>query len=46
MKARRWRQAAKTALTDKVKPTYERVIAWLETDKPNASAQSQGVWDR
>ena len=35
--------AAKAALTDKVKPAYARVIAWLEADKPNSAAESRGV---
>jgi uncharacterized protein (DUF885 family) len=30
-------------LTTSVKPAYERIIAWLQTDKANASPQSQGV---
>ena len=35
--------AAKAALIDKVKPAYDRLIAWLIADKPNTSEQSQGV---
>ena len=35
--------AAASALTEKVKPAYERIIAWLEADKPNTSEQSQGA---
>ena len=36
-------EAATKALTDKVKPAYDRVIAWLESDRPNSSADSKGV---
>jgi uncharacterized protein (DUF885 family) len=35
--------AASGALTDKVKPAYDRLIAWLEADRPNTSEQAQGV---
>jgi uncharacterized protein (DUF885 family) len=35
--------AASAALTEKLKPAYERVIAWLEADKPNTPEQAQGA---
>ena len=35
--------AAKAALIDKLKPAYERVIAWLKEDRPNTSEQAQGA---
>ncbi len=35
--------AASAALTEKLKPAYERVIAWLEADKPNTAEQAQGA---
>jgi uncharacterized protein (DUF885 family) len=35
--------AAKAALIDKLKPAYERVIAWLKADRPNTSEQAQGA---
>jgi len=34
---------ASEAMIGVIEPVYERVIAWLETDKANASSQSQGV---
>ena len=35
--------AAKAALIDKLKPAYERVIAWLKEDRSNTSEQAQGA---
>lgn len=41
--ARAMEAAASAALTEKVKPAYERIIAWLDGDKPNTSKWAQGV---
>jgi uncharacterized protein (DUF885 family) len=41
--ARAIETAAKAALIDKLKPAYERMIAWLKEDRPNASEQAQGA---
>jgi uncharacterized protein (DUF885 family) len=41
--ARAIETAAKAALIDKLKPAYERVIAWLKKDRPNTSEQAQGA---
>ena len=41
--AKAMEDAARTALVDTVKPSYERVIAYLNADRPNASERSQGV---
>src|SRR5690606_9658005 len=38
-----WRSAAETALTDEVKPAYERLIAWLEEDMANAPSGKVGA---
>ncbi len=35
--------AAQAALVDKLKPAYERLIAWLKEDRPNTSEQAQGA---
>ncbi len=35
--------AASAALMEKVKPAYDRIIAWLTADRPNTSEQAQGV---
>ena len=35
--------AARQTMTTAIKPAYERAIAWLESDKANASLQAQGV---
>ncbi|HOZ27797.1 MAG TPA: DUF885 domain-containing protein [Hyphomonadaceae bacterium] len=35
--------SASAALTEKLKPAYERIIAWLEADKPNTPEQAQGA---
>lgn len=35
--------SAKTVLVDTVKPSYERIIAYLKADRANAAEQSQGV---
>ena len=34
---------ARETLTTSIKPAYERIIAWLESDKVNASAEAKGV---
>lgn len=34
---------AVAAMTGVIKPAYDRVVAWLESDKGNASPQAQGV---
>ncbi len=34
---------ARETLTTSIKPAYERIIAWLESDKANASPQAQGA---
>jgi uncharacterized protein (DUF885 family) len=36
-------EAASKALTEQVKPAYERVIAWLEADKPNTPVEAKGA---
>jgi uncharacterized protein (DUF885 family) len=41
--AKAFEAQASEAMTGVLKPVYERVIAWLETDKANASPQPQGV---
>jgi uncharacterized protein (DUF885 family) len=41
--AKAFEAAARETLTTAVKPAYERVIAWLESDKANASAEAKGV---
>ena len=35
--------AAQAALIDKLKPAYERVVAWLKEDRPNTSEQALGA---
>ena len=35
--------AARAALIDKLKPAYERVIAWLKADRPNTTEQATGA---
>jgi len=35
--------AAKAALIDKLKPAYERVIAWLKEDRANTTEQATGA---
>ena len=42
-KPRRLRQARLTALTGQVKPAYDRVIAWLESDKANTPVEAKGA---
>lgn len=41
--AKAYEAAASETLTTAVKPAYERVIAWLESDKANASPEAKGV---
>lgn len=38
-----WKTAAEAALKDKVKPAYERLIAWLNEDMPNAPSGKVGA---
>lgn len=38
-----WLQQAQSALTTKMKPAYERLIAWLEADMPNAKSGKVGA---
>jgi len=38
-----WEAAAKAALTEKVKPAYERLIAWLEEEMANAPSGKVGA---
>ena len=38
-----WKTAAEAALKDKVKPAYERLIAWLNADMPNAPSGKVGA---
>ncbi len=33
----------RAAMVDKMKPAYDRLVAWVAKDKPNASPQAQGV---
>ncbi len=35
--------SASATLKDALKPAYERVIAWVEADRPNTSEQAQGA---
>jgi uncharacterized protein (DUF885 family) len=41
--AKAWRQAAEAALKDRVKPAYERLIAWLKQDLANAPSGKAGA---
>jgi uncharacterized protein (DUF885 family) len=38
------RAAAATALTERFKPAYDALIAWFESDLPNADEIATGVW--
>ncbi len=38
-----WKKAAEAALKDKVKPAYERLIAWLKDDMKNAPSGKVGA---
>jgi uncharacterized protein (DUF885 family) len=38
-----WKKAAEAALKDKVKPAYERLIAWLKEDMKNAPSGKVGA---
>ena len=38
-----WTAGAEAALKDKMKPAYERLIAWLEADMPNALSGKVGA---
>jgi uncharacterized protein (DUF885 family) len=38
-----WKTAAEAALKDKVKPAYERLIAWLKEDSANARSGKVGA---
>lgn len=42
-KADALREAAKKALLDSFKPSYDALIAWIEADMPNSDAEPQGV---
>ncbi|HLU07892.1 MAG TPA: DUF885 domain-containing protein [Woeseiaceae bacterium] len=42
-KANELRDAARQALLDNFKPAYDRLIAWVESDLPNSSAEAEGV---
>ena len=42
-KAQAWMAAAQSALTTKMKPAYERLIAWLEADMANAKSGKVGA---
>ncbi|RYG32488.1 MAG: DUF885 domain-containing protein [Burkholderiales bacterium] len=41
--AAEWKKAAEVALKDKVKPAYERLIAWLNEDMANAPSGKVGA---
>jgi uncharacterized protein (DUF885 family) len=41
--AKAMESSARAVLVDTVKPSYERVIAYLKDDRPKAAEQSQGV---
>ena len=41
--AEAWKKAASAALNDKLKPSYERLIAWLQQDMPNAPSGKVGA---
>ncbi len=38
------RNAARTALTERLGPSYDRFIAWLEADRPRSDELAAGVW--
>jgi uncharacterized protein (DUF885 family) len=38
------RAAAAAALTERLKPAYDAVIAWVESDLPNTDEVATGVW--
>jgi len=38
------RAAARTALLEKFKPSYEALIVWVESDQPNSDEVATGVW--
>jgi uncharacterized protein (DUF885 family) len=38
------RAAVRQALTERFKPAYDALIAWLESDLPNADEVATGVW--
>jgi uncharacterized protein (DUF885 family) len=39
------RAAAVTALTERLKPAYDALIAWAETDRANSGEVATGVWN-
>ncbi|GAB5483176.1 MAG: DUF885 domain-containing protein [Parasphingorhabdus sp.] len=39
------KEQARTALTDSLKPAYERIITWFKQDLPNTKAEPFGVSD-
>jgi uncharacterized protein (DUF885 family) len=38
------RASAATALTESIRPAYEELIAWAETDRANSDELATGVW--
>lgn len=42
-RAEAFREAVRAALVNDLKPAYERLIAWQEADRVNATPQAQGV---
>lgn len=42
-KAKELRDAARQALLESFKPSYDALIAWFESDMPNADAEASGV---
>ena len=38
------RAAAATALTERFEPSYDALIAWIESDVPNTDEPATGVW--
>ncbi|HEX9640982.1 MAG TPA: DUF885 domain-containing protein [Candidatus Krumholzibacteria bacterium] len=42
-KAKELRDAARQALLERFKPSYDALIAWFESDMPNADAEATGV---
>ncbi len=41
--AKAYEATARETLTTAIKPAYERIVAWLESDKANASTDAKGV---
>ncbi|HEX7082161.1 MAG TPA: DUF885 domain-containing protein [Gammaproteobacteria bacterium] len=38
------RAAARAALTERLEPAYDALVAWVESDLPNADEVATGVW--